>query len=87
MKGVIRLGDKTTSGGSVLSASPNRKAYGKGIARVGDKAYCPVEGHGLNFIAEGDPAMKVDGKPTAFHGNRLACGCSLITSLPNVGKK
>ncbi|WP_336285205.1 PAAR domain-containing protein [Citrobacter arsenatis] len=87
MKGVIRLGDKTTSGGMVLSASLNRNAYGKGIARVGDKAYCPLEGHGPNIIAEGEQTVKVDGKPVAFHGHRLACGCSLITSLPNVGKK
>ena len=82
MKGIIRLGDKTSSGGRVQSASTTINMLGKGIARVGDIATCPK--HGTNAIAEGYPNINDHGQPIAFHGHRLSCGCYLITSLPNV---
>ena len=43
---IIRKGDKTTHGGSVLTASETMKFGGIGVARKGDKVSCPVPGHG-----------------------------------------
>ena len=57
MKGIIRVGDKNTGGGAVLSHNPT-------------------------VIAEGHPTFKDNGVPVAFHGHRCACGCTLISSLP-----
>ncbi|MER5081741.1 PAAR domain-containing protein [Providencia stuartii] len=82
MKGIIRLGDKTSSGGQVKSASTCIYIHGKGVARVGDTATCPK--HGINTIAEGHPNINDHGQSIAFHGHKLSCGCFLITSLPNV---
>lgn len=73
---VIRLGDKTSHGGTVLEASPHSDSGGIGIARLGDKTSCPIHGNGT--IASGDMTMIVDGKPVARHGDKTSCGALLI---------
>ena len=79
---VVRLGDKTTHGGTVISASSIHTVRGVGIARVGDTVACPLPGHGSNPIIEGSPVFSVGGRKVALHGHKSACGCSLIASLP-----
>jgi len=77
----ILLGDKTSHGGVVISASQTSDCDGKGIARVGDQVTCPKKGHGrVTVIATGDPSAIVDGKPAARHGDKTACGATLISS-------
>ena len=56
---IVRLGDKTTHGGAVISASLNHSVRGIGIARVGDMVTCPRSGHGTNPIVEGSPTFTV----------------------------
>jgi uncharacterized Zn-binding protein involved in type VI secretion len=73
---LIRLGDKTSHGGAVVEASPHSSTGGIGIARMGDKATCPM--HGMTSIASGDNTLIVDGKPAARHGDKTACGATLI---------
>jgi uncharacterized Zn-binding protein involved in type VI secretion len=77
----ILLGDKTSHGGVVVSASQTSDCNGKGIARVGDQVTCPKKGHGgTTVIATGDPTALIDGKPAARHGDTTACGATLIAS-------
>jgi len=78
---IVRLGDKTTHGGVVVTASPIHTLRGIGIARVGDMVACPVPGHGTNPIVEGCPVFTIGGRSVALHGHKTACGCSLIASL------
>lgn len=85
MKGIIRINDKTTGGGAVLSGSPAMVFSGLDVARQGDPVSCPLPGHGRTVIAEGHPAFRDNGIPVAFHGHRCACGCTLISSLPEAG--
>jgi uncharacterized Zn-binding protein involved in type VI secretion len=73
---LIRLGDKTSHGGTVLEASQHSDSGGIGIARVGDKASCPM--HGNSPIVSGDATFIVDGKPAARHGDKTGCGAVLI---------
>ena len=73
---LIRLGDKTSHNGVVLEASQLSDSGGIGIARVGDKVSCPR--CGVNAIASGDATMIVDGKPVARHGDKTACGATLV---------
>ncbi len=54
-KGFVLLGDKTTHGGEVISASSTIVVNGKKVALVGDEINCPIEGHGVNAIIEGSP--------------------------------
>lgn len=81
---VIRLGDPTTHGGTVVSATTNYIMFGKEVAGRGDKVTCPRPGHGVVTIVEGDPAWTVNGKNVALEGHKCSCGCSLISTLPNV---
>lgn len=84
MKLVIRLGDPTTHGGTVVSATSHLEMFGKHVARLGDKVTCPIPGHGVCTIAEGDPLWSIDGIPVALEGHKTTCGASLISTLPNV---
>ena len=81
---VVRLGDHTSHGGAVITASATHTIAGIGIARVGDQVSCPKAGHGVNKIVEGAATYTVGGRQVALHGHRCACGCTLIASLPTV---
>ncbi len=85
MKGIIRAGDKTTGGGTVLSGSTAMRFGVIGVTRKGYPLKCPIPIHGRTVIAEGRPAFKHNGVPIALDGNFCACGCALLSSLPEVG--
>lgn len=76
----ISRGDQTDHGGVVVEASLMTDTHGKGIARIGDKVTCPKQGHGPTVIVSGDPTMIIDGKPAARHGDKCACGATLIAT-------
>lgn len=84
MKGISRVGDKTSGGGRVLSGSTKMKFYGVGVARLYDTVDCPIKGHNPSYIAEGHPTITDNGVPVAFDGHRCSCGCTLISSLFNI---
>lgn len=77
----ILVGDKTDHGGTVIQGSGASDVGGVAIARVGDKVTCPKRGHGgTTTIATGDPTCIIDGQPAARHGDKTACGATLISS-------
>jgi uncharacterized Zn-binding protein involved in type VI secretion len=78
---IVRLGDPTSHGGKVISASDTHLMGGIGIARVGDRVVCPLPGHGINPIIEGMATYLIGGRMVALHGHHCACGCTLISSL------
>ena len=86
MTGVICLGDKLSSGGEVITASSCMTFLGRKAACVGDKVLCPLPGHGVNVISEGDEGFTHLGRPIALDGHRCECGCALQTSLPQAGR-
>lgn len=71
------LGDMTSSGGQVVTASQFTDIDGKGVARVNDKATCPTH-KGTFAIVDGDPTTIIDGQPVALHGSKLSCGCTVL---------
>lgn len=80
-KPFIVIGDKTDHGGVVIQGSPATDAAGKVIARVGDKVTCPIQGHGgITVIASGDPTCVIDGAAAARHGDKTACGATLLAA-------
>lgn len=81
MLAIVRIGDKTTHGGAVLTGSGTMKFGGVGVARKGDKVSCPIEGHGPTTIVEGNPNYLDQGVPVAFQGHKCGCGCTLISSF------
>ncbi|QEW33882.1 PAAR domain-containing protein [Erwinia billingiae] len=82
-KGLVLLGDKTTHGGQVISASSNISVNGKTVAVVGDRVSCPVLGHGTNQIVEGMPQRTSGGRAVVVDGCKCQCGCQVISSAPN----
>ena len=83
MQSPIRKGDKLEHGGEVTSGSPWTMFMDRPLARKGDDATCDL--HGPTVIDEGaDKYPDRDGELFALDGHRCACGCRLISSLPNV---
>lgn len=76
---LIVLGDKTSHGGTVITCSPTCDTMGKGWARVGDMVSCP-RCKGVFPISQGDPSLIDDGHAVAYHGCKVACGATLISS-------
>ena len=83
MKGIIRIGDTTTGGGTVLSGSTGMRFGGIGVARVGDPVDCPA--HGRTVIAEGHPTFRDNGVPVAYnHADRKVSNPRTDLHTPNV---
>lgn len=80
MRPFIVVGDPTDHGGVVIGSTQTTDTFGKRLARVGDQVTCPKKGHGTTVIVTGDPTMIVDGAPVARHGDKCACGATLISS-------
>lgn len=76
---IIRLGDKTSHGGTVLEGSPADICMGKPIAYIGHKVLCP-QCKGAFPIIEGALTTTFYGKGVALAGMKTACGAVLIAS-------
>ncbi|AUH52364.1 PAAR domain-containing protein [Chromobacterium sp. ATCC 53434] len=86
MKRVIRIGDPTSHGGKVVSASATTSMFGKAVALIGDAVSCPQNGHVNCVIVEGDPSWTVGGKAVALEGHKVSCGAALISTMGEVGR-
>lgn len=79
-RGVIRLHDKTTHGGEVISACDDLKAMGIAVALQGDMTRCPqCKGNFKILPAQNQRSHR--GKPLAYHDDSTECGARLISSL------
>jgi uncharacterized Zn-binding protein involved in type VI secretion len=79
-RGVVRLGDKTTHGGEVISAAQDFTVLGKRVAVEGDSTYCP-KCEGKYPIQPGRDMHKHHGKRVAYDQDPTACGARLISSI------
>lgn len=76
MTPVARLGDPHSHGGIIITAAARWKCNGIAIARVTDKATCPI--HGLVTIVSGSPNWICETQPIARIGSLLSCGAVVI---------
>lgn len=79
-KGIVRLHDKLSSGGEVLSASSTIIIDGIKVALLNDLVSCPIEGHGINRIVGASPEWQSDSEQVAFDQAKCQCGCTVIAS-------
>ncbi len=79
MAEIIRKGDPTSHGGTVIEGSLFDIYMGKPIAFVGHKVICP-KCKGIFPIVEGAPNMTFYGKGVALAGMQTACGATLIST-------
>lgn len=77
---IVSLGDNTSHGGVVISASSTIIINGKPAALVGDEVLCPIPGHGLNPIIEGCTDWFENGRAVVVDGCHSGCGCQVIAS-------
>ncbi len=77
-RAVIRLGDDTSHGGKVITASARMTIDGIPVALWGDRCSCPIDGHDTCVICEGEPEALYDGIPVALEGHKTDCGAVLI---------
>jgi uncharacterized Zn-binding protein involved in type VI secretion len=86
MRGVIRIGDSTSHGGTVETGRAQSIVMGRAVACVGDRCNCPVSGHEDCVIVDGDRSVLIDGCAVAFDGHKTSCGAALISSVPASGR-
>lgn len=76
---IIRLGDSTSHGGTVIEGSMTDICHGKPIAYVGHKVHCP-KCKGDFPIIEGVMTTTFYGKGVAIAGMKTSCGAALVAS-------
>ena len=81
-KGFVLLGDKTTHGGAVISASSTMIVNGKPVALVGIKSAARFRDMALMPLLRGAPEWSSDGKAIVVDGCKCQCGCQLISGAP-----
>lgn len=79
-RGVIRLGDKTTHGGEVISAARDFSVLGKQVATEGDSTYCPACKGKFPILPSGS-TRRHHGKQVTHDQDLTACGAKLISSI------
>ena len=78
-KYIIVIGDRTSHGGTVITADYTSDINGKYIARVGDMTVCP-RCRGTFPITTGASDTIFSPQPVACDGDKTACGATLISS-------
>lgn len=78
---ISRLGDTSTHGGSVTSASPDVYCNGIRVARESDSFSCPI--HGSQTIASGSSTVFANGREVARIGDPITCGATLSSGSPD----
>ncbi|WP_288379024.1 PAAR domain-containing protein [uncultured Massilia sp.] len=76
---IIRQGDRTDHGGTVIEGSMTDICHGKPISYIGHKVHCPRCG-GDYPIVEGVLTTTLYGKGVAVAGMKTSCGAALIPS-------
>lgn len=80
-KGVARVGDTGSHGGTIITGASTISVNGRKIARVGDIYACPI--HGNNPIISGARSFFGEGKLVAHVGSKTACGAVITSGSPN----
>jgi uncharacterized Zn-binding protein involved in type VI secretion len=77
---LIVLGDKTTHGGTVITADMTSTTHGKAMARVGDMTVCPKCKGTFPIIEATSIVSDTGGRGYARHLDGTACGAKLLAS-------
>lgn len=82
-KYIVVIGDATSHGGIVTSASSSFEISGKNVALLNDTVSCLY--HGTNNIIECDfSAYEENGRGVVIHHCKTQCGAVVIASLQDM---
>lgn len=82
--GVVRIGDVSSHGGRMITASANVNANGASVGRSGDLHRCPIVGHGTTPVNSTSAGTKVNGAGILRIGDRAGCGAIITGGSSNV---
>lgn len=76
-RAILRMGDKTSAGGTVMEGAGNCTVQGKSVAFIGARIWCPAC-NSEGFVASLGPHRKatMNGRQQALDGDECACNCS-----------
>lgn len=77
---LIVLGDKTSHGGTVISADSTFYIHAKRVARIGDMTECPKCKGRFPITSGAENFFDRAGNSYARHMDETACGATLISS-------
>lgn len=80
---LIVIGDKTSHGGTVITADLTFDINGKFVARVGDMTVCPKCKGTFPITSGAGDLVDCSGSAYARHMDSTACGAKLISSQIN----
>lgn len=78
MANIARLGDPSSHGGTIISASDTVTADGIGVARTGDYHQCPIRGHGTTPLT-GSSSATANGAAIVLVGDTAGCGATITS--------
>lgn len=73
MSKIVRLGDPSDHGGSMISATGKFKINGKTVCVNGDLHSCPIKDHGVTPVTS-TKTLKSNGKSVIKVGSVAGCG-------------
>jgi uncharacterized Zn-binding protein involved in type VI secretion len=82
MPPVARLGDTSSHGGHLITASADLTADGIAVARLGDLHTCPITGHGTTAMVTASVTFFDDAKGIVRVGDLAGCGAAIATGSP-----
>lgn len=83
---VVRLGDTSSHGGSMVSASGSFKVNGKMVCVNGDMHSCPIPYHGTTPVSSFTSLIS-NGKPVTRTGDAAGCGAIITTGSPDTNTR
>jgi uncharacterized Zn-binding protein involved in type VI secretion len=82
MQQVIRLGDTSSHGGSMVSASGLHRVNGIVVCVSGDVHSCPLKGHGRTAVTASRTFTSND-RPVIATGDSAGCGAVMTSGSPD----
>ncbi|MBN3772431.1 MULTISPECIES: PAAR domain-containing protein [Burkholderia] len=73
---MVRLGDSTDHGGTVIEAASDLKHLGIGVALDGHGVRCPKCGDVFPLLASGQRTHH--GRRVGYHGDKTGCGATVM---------
>ncbi len=82
MTAIVRLGDTSSHGGNMVSATGLFKVNGKIVCVHGDMHSCPIKDHGTTAVSSSN-SLKSNGKSVIRVGDSAGCGASISSGSPD----
>jgi len=82
--GMVRLGDSSSHGGVMITATGLGKANGEAICVSGNLHQCPISGHGTTAVTSTSSATKTNDEYVLRVGDVAGCGAVITGGSSNV---